>query len=173
MMEHIHCGLNFLLSMEENYWSSSLWNLVRCKNFLLLLVGSNFSPVFENEQQSSLFSVVLILSHGEHHVLHHQLYLCLVPSLLVFSSLPWEPGCAAPVCSWEDCSACLTLWFLSLLQPDPSDSEGQTVLLRSFGECQYNRGGISRVMPIISFIFQETLGFLHFGVGGRGVLVSF
>lgn len=119
MMERIHCGLNFLLSMEENYWSSSLWNLVRCKNFLLLLVGSNFSPVFENEQQSSLFSVVLILSHGERHVLHHHLYLCLVPSLLVFSLLPWEPGCASPVCSWEDCSVCLTLWFLSLLHSWP------------------------------------------------------
>ena len=63
-MEHIHCGLACLLSMEENYWSSSLWNLVRCKNFLLLLVGSNFSPVFENEQQSSLFSVVLIVPWG-------------------------------------------------------------------------------------------------------------
>lgn len=127
-----------------------------CKNFFLL-VGSNFSPGFANEQQSSLFSVVLSCPWGTASssppLVPSPVCCFLLPPVRAWMCLSSAPGKTALHASHSD--SCL--YYI----PDPRDSD-----------CQYRRGGISRVTPIISFIFQETLGFLHFGVGDRGVLVS-
>lgn len=122
-MECIHCGLNFLLSREENYWSSSLWNLVRCKNFFLL-VGSNVSPGFANEQQSSLFSVVLSCPWGpasSSPPLVRSPVCCLLPPVrawMCLSLLLGRPLCMPPT---------LILVFTAFLTPGPLSASTEGV----------------------------------------------
>lgn len=130
--------LNFLLPMEENYWSSSLGSLVRHKNFLLHFVRSNFSAVSKHEKQDSLFFVVLILVQWGVTWFFIIICACTLSLVFCFSSLSSEPGCVIP-CQlpwrllWTP-SHMLMLVFSYI--PDHSDSGVQTVLLRTFCGCQ-------------------------------------